>query len=68
MVPWLALPPCTLIAKSLTEHLILREWTLTNVRKLIQSICFLAQNVALFIMCRSNNFYTALICMTVVIG
>lgn len=68
MVPWLSLPPCTLIGKYLTDYLIGREWSLTKVRKVVQSCCFLSQNVALFIMCRTNNFYAALICMTVIIG
>lgn len=68
MVPWLALPPCTLIGKYLTDYLIMREWPLTRIRKFVQSVCFLSQNVALFIMCRTNNFYTVLTCMTIVIG
>lgn len=68
MVPWLALPPCTFIGKYLTDYLISREWSLTKIRKTVQSVCFLSQNVALFIMCRTNNFYVALTCMTVVIG
>lgn len=68
MVPWLALPPCTFIAKQLTEYLIIKEWSLTRVRKVVQSICFLSQNIALFIMCQSNNFYVALTCMTIIIG
>lgn len=68
MVPWLALPPCTLIAKYLTNSLLAKEYSLTHVRKLVQSICFLGQNLALMCMCHTNNFYVALICMTVVIG
>lgn len=68
MVPWLALPPCTLFAKFLTDRLVAREWSLTNVRKVIQSCCFLGQNLALFCMCHTNNFSTALFCMTVIIG
>lgn len=68
MVPWLALPPCTLIGKYLTDYLILRNWPLTRIRKVVESACFLSQNVALCIMCRTNNFYTALTCMTIVIG
>lgn len=68
MVPWLALPPCTLFAKFVTDRLVARDWSLTNVRKIIQSCCFLGQNLALFCMCHTNNFSTALFCMTVIIG
>jgi len=68
MVPWLALPPCTLLGKYLTDYLISREWSLTKVRKCLQSICFLSQNIALFVMCRTQDFYISLICMTIVIG
>ncbi|XP_055917028.1 solute carrier family 17 member 9 [Eupeodes corollae] len=68
MIPWLALPPCTFFAKYLTTHLAAREWSTSNVRKIIQSLCFASQNIALFIMSRTNDFHTALICMTVIIG
>lgn len=68
MVPWLALPPCTLLGKALTDYLTAREWPLTKVRKVVQTLCFFGQNVALFCMCHTTNFTAALICMTVVIG
>lgn len=68
MIPWLALPPCTLIAKSFTDLLIKKGWSLTKVRKIVQSCCFLGQNIALFIMSRTNNFNMSLICMTIIIG
>lgn len=68
MVPWLAMPPCILIGKYLTGELLRREWSLTNTRKIVQSICFFSQNVALLIMCHTTNFYLTLICMTIVIG
>lgn len=68
MIPWLALPPSTFFAKYLTGRLLAREWSTSAVRKLIQSCCFLAQNIALFIMSRTTDFHTALICMTIIIG
>lgn len=68
MVPWLAMPPCILLGKYLTGELLRREWSLTNTRKIVQSVCFLCQNVALFTMCHISNFYLTLICMTIVIG
>lgn len=68
MVPWLALPPCTLLGKAMTDYLMGREWSLTKVRKVVQSCCFLGQNIALFCMCHTTNFTAALICMTIVIG
>lgn len=68
MIPWLALPPCTVLGKMLTEYLLMREWSLTRVRKIVQSCCFLAQNTALLIMCGTNSFHASLICMTVIIG
>lgn len=68
MIPWLALPPVTFFGKSLTERLIAKQWSLTRIRKLVQSICFLGQNVALFIMCHTQEFNTALTCMSIIIG
>lgn len=68
MIPWLALPPCTLLGKYMTDFLIRREWSMTNVRKSIQSICFVSQNMALLIMSRTNHLLVTLVCMTVVIG
>lgn len=68
MIPWLALPPSTFFAKYLTGRLLARDWSTSSVRKLIQSCCFLAQNIALFIMSRTTDFHTALVCMTIIIG
>uniref|UniRef100_D3TNQ1 RNA polymerase II elongator complex subunit ELP3 n=1 Tax=Glossina morsitans morsitans TaxID=37546 RepID=D3TNQ1_GLOMM len=68
MIPWLSLPPSTFFAKYLTGRLLARDWSTSTVRKIIQSCCFAAQNLALFTMSRTSDFYTALICMTVIIG
>lgn len=68
MVPWLALPPCTFLGKYITDYLISRDWPVTRVRKIVQSCCFLSENVALLILCRTKSFHTALTCMTIVIG
>lgn len=68
MIPWLALPPCTFLAKYLTTCMIAREWSTSTVRKVIQGTCFISQNIALFVMSRTNNFNSALTCMTIIIG
>lgn len=68
MVPWLAVLPVTMLARWLTDYLIGRKWTLTRVRKVIQSCCFLGQNLALLCMCHTHDFTTALTCMTIIIG
>lgn len=68
MVPWLALPPITLLGKYMTDHLIARKWSLTRVRIVIQSCCFLCQNLALLGMCHTRNFSVALVCMSTIIG
>lgn len=68
MVPWLALPPVTLLGKALTDALTVRKWSLTRVRIVVQSCCFLCQNLALLWMCHTRNFYVALVCMTTIIG
>uniref|UniRef100_A0A182P1M3 Major facilitator superfamily (MFS) profile domain-containing protein n=1 Tax=Anopheles epiroticus TaxID=199890 RepID=A0A182P1M3_9DIPT len=68
MIPWLALPPVTFMGKLLTEHLLAKQWTLTRIRKLVQSLCFLGQNCALFVMCRTQEFNMALTCMSIIIG
>lgn len=68
MIPWMALPFCTLFAKVLTDRLIARKWTLTATRKTIQSLCFGTQIVALLAMMRVQSFGAALACMTAIIG
>ncbi|XP_053664689.1 solute carrier family 17 member 9 [Anopheles marshallii] len=68
MIPWLALPPVTFMGKLLTEHLLAKQWSLTRIRKLVQSLCFLGQNCALFVMCRTQDFNMALTCMSIIIG
>lgn len=68
MVPWLALPPCIFLGKYMTDYLMARDWSLSTIRKIVQSCCFLSQNFALLIMCRTKDFQTALTCMTIVIG
>uniref|UniRef100_A0AAG5DMN7 Major facilitator superfamily (MFS) profile domain-containing protein n=1 Tax=Anopheles atroparvus TaxID=41427 RepID=A0AAG5DMN7_ANOAO len=68
MIPWLALPPVTFAGKLLTEHLLAKQWSLTRIRKVVQSICFLGQNCALFAMCRTQDFNMALTCMSIIIG
>lgn len=68
MIPWIALPFMILFGKQLTDYLVARGWSLSTTRKVVQSCCFLGQNLALFIMSRTNDFNTALICMTAIIG
>lgn len=68
MIPWMALPPCTIFAKMLTDRLIAKSWHLTTVRKTIESLCFGTQIVALLCMMNDPSFVTALICMTVIIA
>lgn len=61
-------PPITILAKLMTDYLLARNWSLTSVRKFIQSICFLGQNCALFVMCHTNDFNVALVSMSIIIG
>lgn len=68
MVPWLVMPPVTLLGKALTDYLIARKWPLTRVRIFVQSCCFLSQNLALLGLSHTRNFGVALACMSTVIG
>lgn len=68
MIPWMALPPCTFIAKLINDYLMTKGWSLSRIRKFSQSCCFIGQNISLFIMCRTTNFNVTLICMTFIIG
>lgn len=68
MIPWATIPVFTIIAKTLTEHLLARKCCPTRIRKIVESICFALQNIALFIMCQTNNFPVALICMSIITG
>lgn len=69
MIPWAALPFCTILAKLLTDKLISRNWSLTAVRKIVQSICFATEILALLVMMTNvKSFYGALACMTCIVG
>lgn len=68
MIPWITIPIFTFIAKSMTERFIAKKYSLTKVRKLIESCCFCLQNLALFIMCHTSSFPAALFCMSIIIG
>lgn len=69
MIPWMVLPLCTILAKMLTDRLIARNWSLTATRKVIQSICFGLEILALLIMITNvTSFPLALTCMTLIIG
>lgn len=68
MVPWATIPFFTFIAKMLTDKMVARKASLTRIRKIIESLCFLTQNCALFIMCHTNNYPLALICMSIITG
>lgn len=67
-LPWLMVPPFTFIAKYLTEILLLKKYNLTNVRKIVQSICFVVQIIALSIVMQTKNFPLTLGCMSLIIG
>lgn len=67
-LPWLMVPPCTLLAKYLSENLLARKFSMSSVRKIIQSICFLVQIFSLMIVMQTKNFTLTLICMSLTIG
>jgi ACS family sodium-dependent inorganic phosphate cotransporter-like MFS transporter 9 len=67
-LPWIFVPPCTLYAKHLTENLLAKKFSLTSVRKIIQSICYLVQIFALLIVMQTKNFTLTLICICMTIG
>ncbi|KAG5675181.1 hypothetical protein PVAND_005106 [Polypedilum vanderplanki] len=68
MLPWVSVLFFTIVAKSLTDRLIAQKFKLTNVRKLVQSICFIAQNLSLLIVMNTKNFTLALTSMCICIG
>uniref|UniRef100_A0A336LJN3 CSON009530 protein n=1 Tax=Culicoides sonorensis TaxID=179676 RepID=A0A336LJN3_CULSO len=68
MIPWATIPFFTFVAKMLTDKMMARKASLTRIRKIIESICFLTQNCSLFIMCHTNSFPIALICMSIITG
>ncbi|XP_063701104.1 voltage-gated purine nucleotide uniporter SLC17A9 isoform X2 [Culicoides brevitarsis] len=68
MVPWATIPFFTYFAKWLTDKMVARKASLTRIRKIIESLCFLTQNCALFIMCHTNSYPIALICMSIITG
>jgi ACS family sodium-dependent inorganic phosphate cotransporter-like MFS transporter 9 len=68
MLPWCLIPPSTLFAKILTNRLLAQKYRLTNVRKIIQSICFLVQNAGLLMVMNTKSFNMSLTCMCLCIG
>lgn len=67
-LPWSLVPPSTIIAKFLTENLLAKKYKLGSVRKIVQSICFIGQCLALWIVMHTKNFTVSLICLSLVIG
>lgn len=67
-LPWLLVPPCTLAAKYLSDNLLAKKYSLTSVRKIIQSICSIVQIFSLMIVMQTKNFTITLICMSLTIG
>lgn len=68
ILPWALVPPCTIIAKYLTENLLAKKFQLTSARKVIQSICFIVQSLSLILVMQTKNFTVSLMCMSIVIG
>lgn len=68
MVPWATIPFFTFFAKWMTDKMVARKASLTRIRKIIQSLCFLTQNLALFVMCHTSSYPLALICMSIITG
>lgn len=68
ILPWTLVPPCTILAKFLTQTLLTKKFKLTNVRKLVQAICFVIQSLSLLVVIETKNFSLSLTCMSLVIG
>ena len=68
ILPWAFVPPCTILAKYLTENLLAKKYKLTNVRKIVQAICFVVQSFSLLIVIQTKNFTLTLMCMSIIIG
>lgn len=67
-LPWSLVPLCTIIAKYVSESLLAKKYHLSSVRKIVQSICFIGQCFALWIVMHTKNFSVSLMCLSVVIG
>lgn len=67
-LPWSLVPPCTVIAKMLTESLLAKKFQLTSVRKIVQGVCFVGQCLALLLVMQTKNFTVSLTCMSIIIG
>ncbi|XP_070495354.1 voltage-gated purine nucleotide uniporter SLC17A9-like [Chironomus tepperi] len=68
MLPWIAVLIFTIIAKNFTERMIAQKYHLTTVRKTVQAICFIVQNLSLFIVMNTKDFTVALISMCICMG
>lgn len=67
-LPWVLVPPATIIAKHLTENLQARKFSLTSARKIVQASCFIVQSLALLLVMQTKNFTASLLCMSLAIG
>lgn len=67
-VPWLFCPPSQWTSGLLADHLISKGYSTTFVRKFSQTIAFLGSSFSLFLMCHTESYYPALLCMTLAIN
>lgn len=67
-LPWAIVPVFTVIAKLMTENLLAKKYHLTNVRKIVQAICFIIQSLSLVLVMQTKNFTVSLMCMSLTIG
>lgn len=67
-LPWALVPVFTIMAKQLTENLLAKKYHLSNVRKIVQAICFIVQSLSLVLVMQTKNFTVSLTCMSLIIG
>ncbi|KAK7861820.1 hypothetical protein R5R35_000583 [Gryllus longicercus] len=68
VVPWLFGIVCTFTGKWLSERLLAKGFSVSSTRKIVESLCLGLQALSLSIISYYNNYFWALLNMTIAIG
>ncbi|XP_059484941.1 voltage-gated purine nucleotide uniporter SLC17A9 isoform X2 [Neocloeon triangulifer] len=68
IVPWVFLIPATFLGRELSDRLLMRGFSVTNTRKIVEGTCLGVQAFGLLIMPFMKNFWMAVFCSTCVIA
>ncbi|XP_065353869.1 voltage-gated purine nucleotide uniporter SLC17A9-like [Cloeon dipterum] len=68
IVPWIFLVPATFLGRELSDKLLLRGFTTTETRKIVEGVCLSLQALGLLILPFMTSFWLAVACSTCIIA